>query len=149
MEKIEKRANGTRRVQTVIEGESMTQQQFQQSCDLKTIIRQRSALGIPLEIPNDPFDGAIQDFTGVNDYRQNLHRVMKANDAFMALPAQIRKKFDNDPAELIAFLEKDENYDEALSLGLLKEGSKPKKGQNDDLTTNNSPITQTPPSSPS
>lgn len=136
METISKRSNGTRRVQTQIEGESMTQQQFAQACDLKTIIKQRSQLGIPLEIPNDPFDGAIQDFTSSNDYRENLHRVMQAQDAFMALPAQIRKKFDNDPAELISFLEKDENYDEALKLGLLKEGSKPR--QNDEKTTNNS-----------
>lgn len=135
---ISQRPNGSRRVVTHIEGESMTQQQFASSCDLKTIIKQRSALGIPLEIPNDPFDGSIQDFTGAGDYRTNLERLMRADQAFMALPAAVRKKFDNDPAELISFLEKEENFDEALKLGLLKEGAQP-KGQNDDKTTNNSP----------
>jgi phage internal scaffolding protein len=37
----------------------------------------------------------------------------------MALPAQIRSRFDNDPAKLIDFLENEQNHDEAIKLGLV------------------------------
>ena len=37
----------------------------------------------------------------------------------MALPAQIRSRFENDPAKLIDFLDNSENLDEAIKLGLV------------------------------
>lgn len=116
---------------------SKTQQQFKDDCDIRKIIARRSAMGIPLEISPDPNGGMVQDFTNAGDYRENLHKLQRAQDAFMALDPKLRQKFGNDPAELINFLQNEDNYDEALKLGLLKEGA-PLKGKNDDKTTNNS-----------
>ena len=126
------------RVQYVDDKPSMTQQSFKDQCDIKKIIAKRQSLGIPLQIENDPFGGVVQDFSGSIDYRENLHKVMRAEQAFMALPAKLRQRFDNDPANLISFLEDDKNYDEAQKLGLLKADAK-QQGKNDDKTTNNSP----------
>jgi len=37
----------------------------------------------------------------------------------MALPAQLRVRFDHDPVKLLEFLENDQNRDEAIQLGLI------------------------------
>jgi len=37
----------------------------------------------------------------------------------MRLPADLRARFDNDPAQLIQFLENSDNKDEAIKLGLV------------------------------
>ena len=49
-----------------------------------------------------------------------MNRVIAAQDEFEALPAQIRARFDNDPAKLIEFLENSENRPEAEELGLVE-----------------------------
>jgi len=40
-------------------------------------------------------------------------------DDFMALPAQLRVRFDHDPVKLVEFLENDQNRSEAIQLGLI------------------------------
>ena len=40
-------------------------------------------------------------------------------DDFMALPAQLRVRFDHDPVKLLEFLENDQNRNEAIQLGLI------------------------------
>jgi phage internal scaffolding protein len=44
---------------------------------------------------------------------------MAAEDEFDALPAQIRARFENEPANLIDFLSNEQNRDEAEKLGLV------------------------------
>lgn len=58
------------------------------------------------------------DFTNVSDYQSALLAVQDANDKFMELPAQLRAKFDNDPAAFLAFAEKPENANFLVDLGL-------------------------------
>jgi phage internal scaffolding protein len=48
-----------------------------------------------------------------------MNRVIAVQDEFEALPAQIRARFDNDPAQLIEFLENSDNRPEAEELGLV------------------------------
>jgi phage internal scaffolding protein len=48
-----------------------------------------------------------------------MNRVFAAQDEFDRLPAQIRARFDNDPANLIEFLENSDNRPEAEALGLV------------------------------
>jgi phage internal scaffolding protein len=48
-----------------------------------------------------------------------LNQVIAAEDEFMRLPADLRARFENDPAQLIEFLENLENKDEAIKLGLV------------------------------
>ena len=38
----------------------------------------------------------------------------------MDLPAKIRQRFNNNPAELIAFLQNSDNIEEAVELGLME-----------------------------
>jgi phage internal scaffolding protein len=59
------------------------------------------------------------DFSEAKTYQESLNLVMEANDAFLALPAKIRAKFENNPELLVQFIENDANYEEAVKLGLM------------------------------
>ena len=98
------------------EDATLTQQHFKDECDINNILRQFNITGLLPEAPLSPRYG---DFTGIGDYHSALNQVIAAENEFMRLPAQIRSRFENDPAKLIDFLEKSENKDEAIKLGLV------------------------------
>ena len=96
---------------------SLTQQHFKDETDINNILRQFSITGLLPEAPLSPRYG---DFTGIGDYHSALNAVIAAEDDFMALPAQLRARFENDPAQLIDFLSDENNRSEAEKLGLLE-----------------------------
>lgn len=98
------------------EDATLTQQHFKDECDINNILRQFNVTGL---LPESTLSPRYGDFTGITDYHSALNQVIAAEDEFMRLPANIRSRFDNDPANLIDFLEKSENKDEAIKLGLI------------------------------
>jgi len=96
---------------------SLAQQHFKDECDINNILRQFNVTGL---LPEQPLSPRYGDFTGIGDYHTALNRVIAAQDEFEALPAQIRARFDNDPANLIEFLENEKNRPEAEELGLVE-----------------------------
>jgi phage internal scaffolding protein len=98
------------------EDATLTQQHFKDETDINNILRQFNITGL---LPESPLSPRYGDFTGISDYQTALNQVIAAENEFMALPAQIRSRFDNDPAKLIEFLENSENKDEAIKLGLV------------------------------
>lgn len=96
---------------------SLAQQQFKDECDINNILRQFNITG---QLPNAPLSPKYGDFTGIGDYKTALDRVIAADEEFMNLPANIRARFNNDAAELIEFLDNDENRLEAEKLGLVE-----------------------------
>jgi len=98
------------------EDASLAQQHFKDECDINNILRQFNITGLLPEAPLSPRYG---DFTGISDYHTALNRVIAAQDEFEALPADIRARFENDPAQLIDFLDNPENRPEAEELGLV------------------------------
>jgi phage internal scaffolding protein len=95
---------------------SLAQQHFKDECDINNILRQFNVTGM---LPEQTLSPRYGDFSGIGDYHTALNRVMAAQDEFDTLPAQIRARFDNDPANLIEFLENSENRPEAEKLGLV------------------------------
>lgn len=95
---------------------TLAQQNFKDECDINHIVRQ---FGLTGELPGQPLSPQYGDFTGVLDYHSAVNAVLAAQDDFMELPAQMRSRFDNDPAKLIDFLSNDENREEAIKLGLV------------------------------
>ena len=95
---------------------SLTQQHFKDETDINNILRQFNITGMLPEAPLSPRYG---DFSGIVDYHTALNSVIAAQSEFDGLPAQIRARFNNDPAELIEFLDDEKNRDEAVKLGLL------------------------------
>lgn len=100
-------------------GPSKAKQEMAAECDVNLVIKRHQEQGIvPYYNQMEPHYG---DFSEVVDYHSALESVIHAQSAFMALPAETRARFGNDPALLMAFLQDEKNYDEALALGLVKE----------------------------
>ncbi len=95
---------------------SLTQQHFKDETDINNILRQFNITGLLPEAPLSPRYG---DFTGIVDYHSALNAVIAAQDDFDGLPAHLRARFENDPAQLIDFLDNPANFDEAVKLGLV------------------------------
>ena len=99
------------------EDASLTQQHQKDQADINFIVEQFNVTGI---LPTAPVSPQYGDFTGISDYQSALNAVIDAQDEFMSLPANLRSRFDNDPANLINFLSNDENRQEAIELGLIE-----------------------------
>lgn len=61
----------------------------------------------------------IGDFSDLTDLHTMQHRVLEAKWAFMELPSHVRERFENEPANLLDFLDDPGNAHEAAELGLL------------------------------
>jgi len=97
---------------------SRTQQSFRDECDINNILRQFNVTG---ELPVGSVQPQYGDFSGITDYQSALNSVMAAQDSFLALPAKVRAKFDNDPAVFLDFVSDEANKDEMKALGLLRQ----------------------------
>ena len=95
---------------------SLAQQNFKDESDINYIVRQ---FGLTGQMPGQTISPQYGDFTGVLDYHSAVNAVLAAQDEFMDLPAQMRARFDNDPAKLIDFLGNEQNREEAIKLGLV------------------------------
>ena len=94
----------------------MTEQSQLEELNVNTIMAKAMKTGLARTRTDQPMYG---DFTGADDYQTTLHRVEEANSQFMELTADIRGRFDNDPALMLAFINDEANYDEAKKLGIL------------------------------
>nr|QJB18882.1 MAG: internal scaffolding protein [Microvirus sp.] len=95
---------------------TLAQQHFKDECDINNILRQFNITGL---LPESPLSPRYGDFTGITDYQSALNAVIAADDGFMALPADLRATFGNDPENLINFLDNPANRDQAIALGLV------------------------------
>ena len=99
------------------EDASLAQQHFKEECDINHIVRMFGVTGL---LPENTLSPRYGDFTGISDYKTALDRVILAEEQFMSLPAHIRARFENDPNNLIEFLNNEENRSEAENLGLVE-----------------------------
>lgn len=105
-----------RRVQFACVGESRTEQHHKNECDINKIMARSLKSGM---LPTRGEAGFYGDFTDVEDYQTAVNRVIEAENAFMSLPSSIRKRFGNNPAELLDFMSDENNLDEAVKLGII------------------------------
>lgn len=73
--------------------------------------------GLDMSISDPSYYGDFSETP--NDLRGILEMQQEAVDRFNALPANIRSRFNNDPAQLYRFIHNEQNWDEAVKLGLL------------------------------
>ena len=99
------------------EDESLAIQSAEEEANINTIVRRFNLTG---ELPNDFRMPQSGDFTGVPDFHTAMNLVVKAQEEFLKVPAQVRARFGNDPQAFMAFLEDDANREEAKRLGLLR-----------------------------
>lgn len=98
--------------------EVLTQQSAAADCDMNEIMRRALAGAIPSHVnPVAPVYGSL---IGMGDLRDAMNLVRAAEEAFLKVDPFVRKRFHNDPAELLDFVGNDQNREEATKLGLLK-----------------------------
>lgn len=97
-------------------GESRAHQSFKDECDINTILRRFKITG---ELPSGVRMPTYEDFTEVYDFHSAANAIAEANEAFDAMPAHVRARFKNDPAEFVAFCSDERNRSEAEKLGLV------------------------------
>lgn len=101
------------------EGESLTQQHFQEECDIINIIKRHDRNGIIEHVHRG--QARYGDFSEVTDYREALDLVRDAQEEFMTIPSDIRKKFDNNPGKFYEFVSNPDNRDELIEMGFINE----------------------------
>jgi len=111
------RTNERNRVKFYPRGESLTHQSAKDECDINRIMLKWQKTGVLTHAQN--FQGQYGDFTDVPmDYHESINAVIEAEQMFGSLPAQILKKFGNDPGLFLDFVSDDDNHDELVKLGL-------------------------------
>jgi phage internal scaffolding protein len=98
------------------EDPSLAQQHMKDECDINVIVER---FGVTGQLPQNPVSPKYGDFTGVTDYHSALNQINATMNDFMALPAQLRVRFDHDPVKLFEFLNNEDNRHEAIQLGLI------------------------------
>ena len=100
----------------VCEEPTRAQQHHKDECDINVILERFGKTG---QLPVNAISGTYGDFSGVHDYHTALNTLIAAESEFDSLPANIRKQFANEPANLIEFLNDPKNKDQAIELGLV------------------------------
>lgn len=103
---------------------SLAQQHFKEECDINTILER---FGIGYEMPENVRVPQYGDFNQVTDFKTAMDAVAEANSAFQAMPAHIRSRFHNNPAEFVDFCESENNRAELDAMGLLRPGARFKR----------------------
>lgn len=118
------RGRSAPRLQKHFSGEGRTKQSFKSESNINNIVA-RYGLGA-LAINAAQQSVTFGDATIYGDYHSSVNKVIQAEDSFMSLPANVRKKFDNDPGKFVEFcLNPDTPREEFVKLGLALEPEAP------------------------
>ena len=95
---------------------TLAQQNARDECDINVIMER---FGRGMALPDNFSPPQYGDFVGINDYHSAMNQVAAARESFDSMPANLRARFNNDPGQLMAFLDDSENRQEAVKLGLV------------------------------
>lgn len=120
---IRKPYNDRVRTSITFPEKTMAKQSFKDECNINNIMSKYANTGLIDHVQK--VQGSYGDFTSVADYQLSLNQVIDAQNAFDELPAALRKRFGNNPSQLMEFLSDASNQDEAVKLGLIEPKSPP------------------------
>lgn len=96
---------------------SLTEQHHKDDCDLNVVLTRYMKTG---ELPLNTRTGVYADISdSPADYADACRIIEHARDRFAQLPSSIRDRFNNDPLQLLQFLDDPANRAEAEKLGLV------------------------------
>lgn len=93
---------------------SLAVQASKEECDINNIINKCLRTG---ELPEQR-QGAFMALSELPDLQEAMNQVALAQEAFAALPAHVRKVFDNDPVKLVEASQDARNQQLFIDLGL-------------------------------
>lgn len=123
MKILTKKDNGHIQVKTMNSIPSKTQQHLKDSTDINLIMERYKKRPDP-SIFKKSGKGVYGDFSQVTNFQEAVIQAQSATEAFQSLPAKVRAKFQNNPQELLNFINDPNNLNEAIEIGLIE---KPKK----------------------
>lgn len=97
---------------------SRTKQSFIPECDINNIVKSYRLTGQINHMRSNAAQGVYEDLPDPLDFQQSLNIMQEARDSFDSLPAQVRKRFDYDPGQFLAFMSDPKNQDEIIKMGL-------------------------------
>lgn len=96
---------------------SLTRQEFADECDINNIMRSYERTGVINWFSQRP--PAFVDFTSVpTSLMEFMSQMHDAENAFMQLPADVRKMMDNDPVKFVDYAADPKNIDQMRAWGL-------------------------------
>lgn len=98
---------------------SLAVQSQREEADINTIVRR---FGITGTLPQGVRVPTYGDFDAIIDFQSAQNVIAQANQAFMAMPADVRARFSNDPGLFVDFCSDEQNRDEMVKLGLIPSG---------------------------
>ena len=119
--------NGRLKVALKCEDETMTQQQYKKQQDIKEIVKKYNATGLLNK--NIMAEPMFDDVSEIGDFQDAQAKIIHAQSLFDQLPSIVKDKFDHNPAKLLDYLNKSENKQEAIELGLVKPEVTPSKSE--------------------
>lgn len=102
--------------QTALEckDKSLAQQEFAEESDINYMFKKYVVTGEMPQLVLPPMQG---DFTNVPTYQEAMNKIVEAQHSFAALDAQVRARFDNDPAKWVDFASDPKNSEEMRKMG--------------------------------
>lgn len=107
--------------------EHRTEQEHMEEADINYVAERFMRTGEAPQLLNLPTAG---DFEGIFDFQTAMNTIAQAREEFMSLPAKVRTRFGNDPAQLLEFVHDKDNYEEAVKLGFIPPKSGGTTGDN-------------------
>lgn len=92
-----------------------TKQSFKEECDINYLVDRYAVTGELPQLTLPPLAGDLPEGFTMQDA---LNQVVKAREAFQALPAAARARFQHDPVQFVEFCSDEANRDEMRKMGL-------------------------------
>lgn len=128
------------RTGTSCKDESKTQQHQKEEADINTIVGRFLKTG---QLPQVPVPPTYQNFGEIFDFQSAMDTIKAATDSFLALPANVRSRFENDPAKFVAYVDhclEREDLDPLREMGLaVPKGADPAQGAENPQTPPEAP----------
>lgn len=94
---------------------SLAQQHQEEESNINNIVKRFTQTG---ELPQRTMPPMQGDFQDAPDFQAAMDLVVEARMAFMQHPADVRARFNNDPAQFVDFCSNEQNRDEMRKMGL-------------------------------
>lgn len=114
-----------KRVMQHVGEDTRVQQHLAEETDINFIMAKYQKTGLLTHVSR--YAGEYGDFSSVPDYQTGLDRIRAADEMFESLPAKIRDRFGNNPANFIGFATDPENLQELRKMGLAPPEPEPPK----------------------
>jgi phage internal scaffolding protein len=98
-------------------GEGLTEQAHKDDCDINYILRNYQKTGLIKHAKNN--QGKYDDISAV-DFSEAMIIVAQAKSMFEELPANMRKRFGNDPGAFLNFVQTPGNEAEMVKMGIAR-----------------------------